>query len=126
MTEQKTGIRPKVGDSVWVGRDNAFEWKVVVKVGKKYFYIEKPYKHAPDVRFEIGCKNGATDGSEWHTNQVYESEMAHRTGLDNQVAVDELRQATMQGNGWFAYKRPSNVTASDIRRAIAILKGESR
>jgi hypothetical protein len=124
MTEQKTGIRPKVGDSVWIVSGNKSESRIVGKVGKKYFYLEKPYEHARDIRFEIGCKNGATDGTDWNPTQVYESESVHKSELDNCAAIDELRTATMQGHGWFTYKRPDNVTASDIMRAIAILKGE--
>lgn len=126
MTEQKTGIRPKVGDSVWIVSGNKSESRIVGKVGKKYFYLEKPYEHAQDIRFEIGCKNGfAQDGCNYQPKIIYESEAAHKTELDNCAAIDELRTATMQGHGWFTYKRPDNVTATDIRRAIAILKGES-
>lgn len=128
MTDEKTGIRPKVGDRVWVGRGSKFEYKTVAKVGKKYFYLEKPYERAQDVRFVLGCKNGSYHDTEWTQNAyvVYESEDASREELDNRDAVEELKFVTMLGSGWFRYKRPDNVTASDIRRAITILKGEDK
>jgi hypothetical protein len=125
MTEQKTGIRPKVGDMVWVGRGKSFTWKIVTKVGKKYFYTEKTYKYLPDVRFEIGCKNGAAEsGDVFQPSVVYESESAFNQKVDTDSAISELYQVT--GRDFYPrYTPPPNVTASDIRRAIAILKGES-
>lgn len=127
MIEQKTGIRPKVGDVVYIVGSRDSGLKTVTSVGKKYFYIEKSHSWHRDIRFDIGCKNGTmADGDAYgSTRSVYESEQCYFDELENQNATKELQQLVFSGSSWFRYQPPQNVTASDIRRAIAILKGEA-
>lgn len=125
------GISPKVGDEVWVGKNNCdrrmeFKYGLVTKVGRKFFTVNLGSERFPvETRFEVGCKDGASDSNARESNYrdvVWSSRGAYEAHAEFDAAKLELCDM-FTAFGTFRVPLPDSVTTDGLRTVIRILKG---
>ena len=119
-----TGIRPKTGDTLYIGffghQGLEYAPTTVSRVGKKYFYVDT---RGREIRFEIGCKEGASDSNACWSNYrdvIFSSESAKLERDERAQVVAELRHVFEPYAG---ARIPERVTTENLKKALSLITG---